>query len=211
MVIFDFNMVWSVNFISSFTVLATYIYIQATAESATNGELRGTCLKQAINIAADQVSNFTVSSFRCTRAELQFSDSSLKSLSAVPAGCSFSNAQYFFFLSLSNATVEDSLNLTVFCQEAAPVCLTINVQALTVKTSAANNDFMVELCTLSHNLTISTWNNSALSQQSQGTTDSELILSVTGSATFTQTSSEAFTSVLLSNSISQTAQTTETS
>ena len=204
-------MVWSVKFISSFTVLATYIYLQAAAESATNRELKGTCLKQAINIAAGQVSNFTVPSSNCTRAELQFSDGSSKSLSAVPAGCPSLNTQYFFSLSLNNATVEGPLNLTVFCQKAAPVCLSINVQAPTVKTPAANHDSMVELCTPSHNFTVSTWNNPALSRQSESTSDFELLPSATGSATSAQTSSGASTLVLPSNPIPQTAQTTGSS
>lgn len=208
MVIPHFNMLRSVNFISSITVLATYIYIQAAAESATNGELRGTCLKQAINIAAGQISNFTVPSSNCTGAELQFSDGSSTLLSAVPAGCSSPGAQYSFSLSLNNATVEGPLNLTVFCQEAAPVCLTINVQAPTVETSAANHDSMIELCTPSHNLTIPIGNNPTLSQQSGGTTDSGSIPSAAGSATSAQTSSGAPSSVLPSNPISLTAQTT---
>jgi len=89
------------------------------------------------------------------------------------------------------------------------VCLTINVQAPTVKTSAANHDSMIELCTPSHNLTVPIWNNSTLSQQFGGTTDSELISSAAGSATSAQTSSGAPSSVLPSNSISLTAQTTE--
>jgi hypothetical protein len=142
----------------SYVVLALSTYVRGFVSETTNQ-----CSTQVVDLAPGQEHNLTIPCAKYVSADLQFPNGTVTLLSPGAIECASTATQTDLQLYLSDSAPQGSLNLTIFCLSAAPVCYSFNVEA--PNQSTQKHDYSLrQVCSLNN---ATTGTNSSLLGQPQ--------------------------------------------
>jgi len=142
--------------------LVSYVFLAlGTYVRGFIGETTNQCSTQVVDLAPGQEHNLTIPCAKYVSADLQFPNGTITLLSPGAIECASTATQTDLQLYLSDSAPQGSLNLTIFCLSAAPVCYSFNVEA--PNQSTPKHDYSLrQVCSL-NNATAGT-NSSSLGQ-----------------------------------------------
>jgi len=139
-----------------YVILALGTYVRGFVNETPNQ-----CSTQVVDLPPGQEYNLTIPCAKYVSADIQLSNGSIISLPAGATDCASTATQTDLQLYLSDTAPQGSLNLTIFCQNVAPVCYSFRVEA--PNQSTQKHDYSLqEVCSL-NNATVHT-NSSSLGQ-----------------------------------------------
>ena len=139
-----------------YVILALGTYVRGFVNETPNQ-----CSTQVVDLPPGQEYNLTIPCAKYVSADIQLSNGSIISLPTGATDCASTATQTDLQLYLSDTAPQGSLNLTIFCQNVAPVCYSFRVEA--PNQSTQKHDYSLrEVCSL-NNATVRT-NSSSLGQ-----------------------------------------------
>lgn len=103
-------------------------------------------LQGANELYAGGLFDISIPNVNCSNAELQFDDGTFQSFPVGPPLCTNTSGTSLFSLALASNIPLGSLNLTVFCNRVAPVCLSFIVQGPTNQSQTRSQYTMQGVC-----------------------------------------------------------------